>query len=91
MILNNNLNYCLSLIHILGKTFYSRAAGQLPSGIAPHAVRQDQHQGVIPGQDGKGILLIACLLYTSRLNRSGLVMRVKMTRLIWDLGTVLAP
>lgn len=27
----------------------------------------------------------------ARLNRSGLVMRVKMTRLIWDLGTVLAP
>jgi hypothetical protein len=43
----------------LEKTFYSRAAGQLPSGIAPHAVRQDQYQGVIPGQDGKGILLIA--------------------------------
>lgn len=27
----------------------------------------------------------------ARLNRSGLVMRVKMTRLIRDLGTVLAP
>lgn len=27
----------------------------------------------------------------ARLNRSGLVMRVKMTRLIRDLGTVLTP
>lgn len=34
-------------------------AGQFPAAVAAHAVRQQKNQCILPGQNGKGILLIA--------------------------------